>query len=217
PSITWFTGEPGKCIRIHVCSSTTDRIENPRSTSTPSNRGVTACCSSLIPIGIDRTRSGDSRRQGLLLLLLIPRFDLEPDRAPDKSEVLANLVPQKSLKRKVHLDVLIGKQHKRRRSDRRLRHVINPHALIHRHGSLLEVHLLQKPVHLPSGHALPPLPRHQLHFLEHLFDVLSIGSRDKQQRRIVQVLQLIANLLLVELLVSRRLAVKQSHPILADP
>src|ERR1700731_3049560 len=96
-----------------------------------------------------------SRASGLLLLLLIPRPDLEPDRASDKSEVLANLVAEKSLEREMHLDVLIGEQHKRRRSHRGLCHVINPHPLVHRHRSLLEVHLLQKQIHLPGGHALP--------------------------------------------------------------
>src|SRR5947209_12783267 len=74
-----------------------------------------------------------------LLAFLIPSLHLKPDRAADKSKVLANLVRQKSFKPEVQLHILIREQHERRWSHRSLRHVINPHPLIHRHRSLLKI------------------------------------------------------------------------------
>src|SRR5258708_1979003 len=104
-------------------------------------------------------RGGDplKRKRRLLRLLLVPSVDLEPDRRTDEPEVLPDLVAKKALEREVQLHVLIGKKDERWRSHSRLRHVVDPNPLVHRYRSLLEVDLLEEPVHLSGGHALAPL------------------------------------------------------------
>src|SRR6185369_9390201 len=95
-------------------------------------------------------------------LLLVPSLDLEPYRRSDKPEALPNLVRQKSLEAEVQLHILVCEQHKRWRSDRSLRHVIDLHPLRHRNRRLLEIDALQKPIHVAGRDTLPPLASHKL-------------------------------------------------------
>ena len=85
-----------------------------------------------------------------------------------------------------------------------------------RHRRALEIDLVEKAIHLPRGDALAPLVGNLLHQLQHPLDVLALRRRDKDHRRIVEILQHVSQLRLEDLAIrgglpSVRPVVTRSH------
>ena len=152
----------------------------------------------------------------LFFLLFVARFNFEPDRRTDELEAVADLVSQKALVAEVQLNIAVGEEDERRRRNRSLSHVINADALVHGHRSPLEVDLIEEAVHLARSDALAALARNKLDFFEEGIHAFVFRGSDEDQRRVVKVLEGVADLLLVDLLVGGWLAVEEAHAVGTD-
>src|SRR5580692_6688546 len=90
---------------------------------------------------------------------LISRPVLDPNRRAHESECFSELILQKALVRKMQFDLAISEEHKRRRRDSRLRHVIDFDLLPCRNGCTLEINVFEETVHFSRRNAFPSLGR----------------------------------------------------------
>src|ERR1035437_4951267 len=95
----------------------------------------------------------------------------------------------------------LSEEDERRWGDGGLGHVIDADAAVHGDGRFLEVDLLEEAVHLAGGDALAALAGDEFDLLEEGFDSLARRGGDEDERGVVEVLELVADLLLVEVLV----------------
>src|SRR6266436_2020121 len=78
---------------------------------------------------------------------------LDPDRRSNESKGAENLVFQEALVGEVQLHLAIGEDDESRRSDGRLRHIVDPHLLAGGNRGALEIHMLEEAVHLAGSDA----------------------------------------------------------------
>ena len=134
-------------------------------------------------------------------LLFVSGAGFEPDGRADEAEVFADLVGEEALEGEVEFDVLIGEQDEGGWGDGGLGHVVDLDAAVHGDGRALEVDLGEEAVHLAGGDALAALAGDEFDLLEEAFDALAGGGGEEDERGVVEVLEVIADLLLVDVLV----------------
>jgi hypothetical protein len=149
------------------------------------------------------TSNIECAKRGHLLFdcLLISRSGLEPDGGADEAEVFADLVGEEALEGEVEFDVAVGEEDEGWWGDGGLGHVVDADAAVHGNGRALEVDLGEEAVHLAGGDALAALAGDQLDLLEEAFDSLLVGGGEEDDGRVVEVLEVVADLLLVDVLV----------------
>src|ERR1035441_5775025 len=133
--------------------------------------------------------------------LFVSGAGFEPDGGADESEGFAYLVGEEALEGEVEFDVLVGEEDEGGWGDGGLGHVVNPDAAVHGDGRALEVDLGEEAVHLAGGDALAALAGVQFDFLEEAFDAFAGGGGEEDERGVVEVLEVVADLLLVDALV----------------
>src|SRR5712692_770880 len=143
---------------------------------------------------------------------LLPRPVLDPYRRSHKSEGAADLVFQEALIREVQLHLAVGEEHERGWSDGGLCHVIDLHLLAGGDRGAVEIHALQKAVHLAGSNALAALRCDLLQRGKYLFHALAGGGGNKQHRRVAEELQRITQSLFVGSSISRHLLVWCGRP-----
>ena len=131
--------------------------------------------------------------------LFVAGVGFEPDGGADEAEGGADLVGEDALEGEVELDVAVGEEDEGGRGDGGLRHVIDLDAAVHGDRGALEVDVGEEAVHLAGGDALAALAGDEFDFLEERLDARAGGGGDKDEWGVVEVLELVANLLLVEL------------------
>jgi len=112
--------------------------------------------------------------------LFVAGFYFEPDGGSDEAEGLAHLVFQKALEAEVQLHIAVCEQDEGRRSDRRLRHVIDLYALVHRNRGALEVDVGEEAVHLACRDALAALACDLLDLAEDRIYIDALGGGDEK-------------------------------------
>ena len=137
----------------------------------------------------------------LFYLLLVSWADFEPDGGADEAEGGADLVGEEALEGEVELDVLVGEEDEGGWGDGGLGHVIDADAAVHGDGGLLEVDVGEEAVHLAGGDALAALAGDEFDFLEQAVDPLAAGGGEEDDGGVVEVLEVVADLLFVEVLV----------------
>src|ERR1035437_7495337 len=145
------------------------------------------------------TKFRNGPEQGLLFgFLFVSGADFEPDGGAYEAEGGADLVGEEALEGEVEFDVLIREQDEGGWGYGGLGHVIDADAAVHGDGRFLEVDLFEEAVHLAGGDALAALAGDEFDLLEEGFDSLARGGGDEDERGIVEVLELVADLLLVD-------------------
>ena len=133
--------------------------------------------------------------------LFVSGAGFEPDGGADEAEVFADLVGEEALEGEVEFDVLVGEEDEGGWGYGGLGHVVDADAAIHRDGCLLEVDGGEEAVHLAGGDALAALAGDEFDFFEEGLDSLPRGGGEEDERGVVEVLEVVADLLLVDVLV----------------
>src|ERR1700709_2809961 len=91
----------------------------------------------------------------------ISRSILNPDRRPDKSKCIPNLIFKKPLIGEMQLHRAISEEDEGGRRNPSLGHIVNSHSLTYRNRGAFEVNFFQEAVHLASGDPLAALSRNR--------------------------------------------------------
>jgi hypothetical protein len=210
-------------VAVNVANSGYAAAEVPVTVRSAPTRSPSACGS--------RPRQGDQRiliqgkptevqvndgtvpeTQASVHITNIARPHLEPDRRALEAEGLADLVFQEALEAEVQLDVAVGEEHKGRRGDGGLRHVEDAHPLGHRHRRALEVDRSRKRFICPvetrlRRSAATATTSCSTRSILAPAQARSFERGEKDHRRVAQVLEHRAQLLLEDLAIGGRLAV----------
>ena len=143
--------------------------------------------------------NGDDRL--LFGFLLVAGAGFEPDGGADEAEGFADLVGEETLEGEVEFDVLVGEEDEGGWGDGGLGHVVDLDAAVHGDAGALEVDVGEEAVHLAGGDALAALAGDEFDFLEEAFDALAGGGGEEDEGGVVEVLEVVADLLLVDFLI----------------
>lgn len=132
-------------------------------------------------------------------MLFVAGAEFEPDGGTGEVEGGADLVGEEALEGEVEFDVAVCEEDEGGWGDGGLRHIVDADAAVHGDRCLLEVDGGEEAVHLAGGDALAALAGDEFDFFEEGFDAGAGGGGDEEEWGVVEVLELVADLLLVEL------------------